>query len=198
MRIYLGTTSQYNKWKSNAETLIREHKSPGLMLPAAVLNSGIEKQCYWEYVPIFETDALLVEDPEEITAVLYAFSDEIDAVLEVLKIRKKKELDTYSDSDAVITWFYEFNNVSHKQMLSDKDVSDIVTTAMIDVGGTLWSFYDNTSAYMTTDDLVAFSRSAKARDEFLWSHYGKLRNKINACTTVEEIRSIDITAGWGN
>lgn len=119
-----------------------------------------------------------------------------EAGLDKLKYVWNYMLDQYYESEEALTWFYDFGGTRHKQVLYDKDVADIVTTANSGVTSVLWSFYDGTSAQMNSNDLIAFRNAAKERDEFLWSHWGYLRNQINEANTQEELENIDIYSGW--
>lgn len=198
MKKYIGTIEQYNIWHQNAVDLLASGKIPQINIEAnQVINEGAGmNQCYWDSHLLFEMPGYFLIDNLELDTVIKSFIDGKDGILAVLKFRKQKLLDNYSDSEEVLAWHYEINGISHLQYLYDKDVSDIVTTAIMTTGGTLWSFYDNTSAQMTHEELLSFASSAKEQDEFLWSHWGSLRNQINACTTEQELMEIDIYSGW--
>lgn len=193
---YIGTIDQYNAWYATAQQ-INEINPSIIVAPNQAINPSNNNQCYWDFCFHYDNDeVLMIFDEKELDAVRTAFQNGEDGILALLKVRKQKDLDNYSDSDEVLTWYYNFGGINHKQMLYDKDVADIVTTANSGISNTLWSFYDNTNAQMSSSDLISFRDAAKARDEFLWSHWGTLRSQIHAASTIEALNAIDIYSGW--
>ena len=187
---FFGTEQQYQDYISGVD--------PSLIQGSVrVFNNNRDfDQSYWSFLGHATFEIETIENEEELTNIQKSFYNAEDGFLTLCKVRRKVDLDAYYDSDAVLEWYYEIDGMNHLQYLYDKDVADIVTTASMSPNGTLWTFYDDTTLEMNAAQLTSFAYAAKSRDEFLWTHWGTLRKRINEASSIEELNSIDIHAGW--
>lgn len=110
--------------------------------------------------------------------------------LDEVKIAKIKELKAIRDAKevAIIAYngkTYDYDDKARERMRIAKD-------ALIDnnIASQTWTCADNTKAELTVDDFRAINTLAAQRSGQLHDRYNDLKNKIEAMTSIDEIRAV--------
>lgn len=108
-----------------------------------------------------------------------------------VKIAKVKELKSIRDAKevAVITYngkTYDYDDKARERMRIAKD-------ALVDnnIESQTWTCADNTKAELSVADFKAINTLAATRSGQLHDEYNNLKNKVEAMTSIDEIRAVE-------
>lgn len=110
---------------------------------------------------------------------------------EEVKIAKIKELKSIRDAKevAIITYngkTYDYDDKARERMRIAKD-------ALIDnnIASQTWTCADNTMTELTVEDFKHINTLAAQRSGQLHDKYNELKNKVEAMTSIDEIRAVE-------
>lgn len=114
--------------------------------------------------------------------------------LDEVKIAKIKELKSIRDAKevAIITYngkTYDYDDKARERMRIAKD-------ALVDnnIASQTWTCADNTKAELTVADFKAINTLAAQRSGQLHDKYNELKNKVEAMTSIDEIRAVNFSS----
>lgn len=124
------------------------------------------------------------------------YLDETANYLALLKNNKWEDIKTYRDHLTNTGGYIASGKWFHSDTFSRSQQLGLVMLGASIPQGLMWKTMDGSFVEMTPTLAQEVFASAAAQDNAIFSHAESLNAQVQALTTVEEVQSFNITAGW--